>query len=93
MIHGRQSQGPLLLISNLKDRSEELCKSQGPFWLKSRLNIKTFRLLALSLSSCSELLKVPSQKLNVIVHLTSIMNQHNSILLNFVYPDDRKDKS
>ena len=36
---GGQSQGPFLLIFNLRDQSDVLCKSQGPFWLKSLLDI------------------------------------------------------
>ena len=35
IIDGGKSQGPFLLIYNLRDQSYVLCKSQGPFWLKS----------------------------------------------------------
>ena len=35
MIDCGQTQGSILSISNLKDQSKELCKSQGPFWRKS----------------------------------------------------------
>ena len=31
MIDGGQTQGPLLLLSNLRDQSDDICKSQALF--------------------------------------------------------------
>ena len=44
MIDGGQTLGPLLLISNLRNQSDELSKFQGQFWLKSLYVERDFNL-------------------------------------------------
>ena len=48
IIEGGQTHGPVLLILHLMDQSEALCKSQGPFWLKSQIKIKETLMLYFS---------------------------------------------